>query len=87
MQPHAGPSDSAINPPATANASPNDYRIVGTETTYTIQDGETLSMIAQRYYGSKSFYPFIVSHNADIISDPDIVPPGITIRIPKLEKK
>lgn len=64
-----------------------DYTIVGTETTYTIKEGETLTRVALRFYGTKKMWPYLVKHNADIIKNPDNVPYGTTIKIPKLVKK
>ncbi len=63
------------------------YIIVGTETTYTIKEGETLTRVALRFYGTKALWPYIVKHNPDIIKNPDNVPYGTTIKIPKLTKK
>ena len=64
-----------------------NYTIVGTEATYTIQPGETLTKVALRFYGTKALYPYIVKHNPDVIKKPDNVPAGTTIKIPKLVKK
>lgn len=63
------------------------YTIVGTETTYTIKEGETLTRIALRFYGTKALWPYIVKHNPGVIKNPDNVPYGTTIKIPKLAKK
>lgn len=64
-----------------------NYTIVGTETTYTIKPGETLTRVALRFYGTKALYPYIVKHNPGVIKKPDNVPAGTTIKIPKLAKK
>lgn len=63
------------------------YSIVGTEATYTIQEGETLTRVALRFYGTKALWPYIVKHNPGVIKNPDNVPYGTTIKIPKLVKK
>ena len=63
------------------------YTIVGTETTYTIKEGETLTRVAFRFYGTKVLWPYIVKHNPGVIKNPDNVPYGTTIKIPKLAKK
>lgn len=63
------------------------YTIVGTETTYTIKEGETLTKVALRFYGTKALWPYIVKHNPGVIKNPDNVPYGTTIKIPKLAKK
>lgn len=63
------------------------YTIVGTETTYTIKEGETLTRVALRFYGTKALWPYIVKHNPKVIKNPNNVPFGTTIKIPKLVKK
>lgn len=63
------------------------YTIVGTEATYTIKEGETLTKVAFRFYGTKTLWPYIVKYNPGVIKNPDNVPFGTTIKIPKLVKK
>ena len=64
-----------------------NHTIAGTQATYTIKPGETLTRVALRFYGTKALYPYIVKHNPDVIKKPDNVPAGTTIKIPKLVKK
>ena len=64
-----------------------NYEIVGTETTYTVKEGETLTRISLRFYGTKALWPYIVKHNADVLKNPNNVTSGITLKIPKLIKK
>lgn len=64
-----------------------NYKIVGTKTTYTIQEGETLTRVALRFYGTKALWPYIVKYNADVIKNPDHVPYGTVVKIPELVKK
>lgn len=63
------------------------YQIVGTKTTYTIKEGETLTKVALRFYGTKVLWPYIVKHNPGVIKNPDNVPFGTVIKIPELVKK
>lgn len=63
------------------------YIIIGTETSYTMREGETLTKVALRFFGTKALWPYIVKHNADVIKNPDNVPYGTVIQIPKLKKK
>lgn len=51
---------------------------------YDIKSGDTLSAIAQRFYGKASEYPRIVEANLEVIKDPDRIFAGQKIRIPKL---
>lgn len=62
-----------------------EYRIVGTKTHYTLQNGETIIKASVKLFGSKKFWPYIVKHNQDIISDADNIPAGISIKIPELQ--
>lgn len=64
-----------------------NYIIIGTKTMYTIKEGETLTRVSLRFYGTKDLWPYIVKHNRDVIKNPDRVPYGTTLRIPELAKK
>lgn len=64
-----------------------NYKITGTKAVYTIKEGETLTRVALRFYGTKALWPYIVKHNPDVIKNPDHVPYGTTIKIPELVKK
>ena len=64
-----------------------EYEIAGTLTRHTIKEGETLTKVALRYYGTKALWPYIVKHNPTVIKNPDNVPYGTTVQIPKLVKK
>lgn len=63
------------------------YAITGTKTTHTIKEGESLTRVALKYYGTKALWPYIVKHNVGVINNPDNVPYGTTIKIPELTKK
>jgi len=52
---------------------------------HTVAKGESLSKIAQQYYGSASKYPLIFEANRPMLSDPDKIYPGQVLRIPPLE--
>jgi nucleoid-associated protein YgaU len=49
---------------------------------YLIQSGDTLSKIAQRFYGDASQYPRIFEANREVIKNADLIFPGQKIRIP-----
>lgn len=68
-------------------ANPRDFQVTGTLTTLTITAGTSLARISKQYYGSRDLWTFIVEYNPDIITNPDNIPVGKSIRIPKLEKK
>lgn len=52
-----------------------------------IKDGSRLTLIAERYYGLKDFWVYIYEANKDQIPNPDNIPNGIEIRIPKVDKR
>ena len=49
---------------------------------YEIVSGDTLSAVAQKYYGKASAYMRIFEANREVIKDPDKIYPGQKIRIP-----
>ena len=49
---------------------------------HVVQKGDTLSKIADEYYGDKMLYPQIFEANQDILTDPDKIRPGQRLLIP-----
>jgi len=49
---------------------------------HVVQSGDTLSKIAQKYYGDASLYTKIFQANRDVLSDPNKISPGQKLRIP-----
>jgi len=56
---------------------------VAAERFYEVVSGDTLSKIAQKYYGKASAYMKIFEANRDILSNPDLIKPGQKLRIPE----
>lgn len=50
---------------------------------YTVRSGDTLSAIAQEFYGDPNQEHRIIEANRDQISDPNLIFPGQRLRIPK----
>jgi N-acetyl-anhydromuramyl-L-alanine amidase AmpD/LysM repeat protein len=50
--------------------------------TYTIQPGDTLSLVARQMYGQAHLWRIIFEANRDILSDPGRIYPGQIIKIP-----
>jgi nucleoid-associated protein YgaU len=51
---------------------------------YTVVKGDTLSKIAKAHYGDPMKYPVIFEANRPMLSDPDKIYPGQTLRIPQI---
>ena len=49
---------------------------------YTVVKGDTLSKIAKQYYSDANAYPKIFEANKPMLSHPDKIYPGQTLRIP-----
>lgn len=49
---------------------------------YTVKPGDSLSAIAQRFYGAANKYQAIFDANRPMLSDPDKIYPGQVLRIP-----
>jgi len=49
---------------------------------HVVQKGDTLSKIAQHYYGDASLYPKIFEANRDVLKDPNLIRIGQKLRIP-----
>ena len=50
---------------------------------YTVKSGDTLSKIAQQFYGSANKYQAIFEANRPMLKDPDHIYPGQVLRIPQ----
>ena len=64
-----------------------EYKITGTKSLYTLQNGETIIRASVKFFGSKKYWPYIVIHNRDVIKNADNVPVGTQIKIPELTPK
>lgn len=51
-------------------------------TFYTVVSGDSLSKIAKHFYGDASKYPIIFEANTPMLSDPNKIYPGQSLRIP-----
>jgi len=49
---------------------------------HTVVAGETLSGLAEAFYGDTALYPRIFEANRNVIGDPDVIVPGQVLRIP-----
>lgn len=49
---------------------------------HTVREGETLSGIAQAFYGDPSLFPRIFEANRNLLADPDLIFAGQVLRVP-----
>jgi nucleoid-associated protein YgaU len=49
---------------------------------HVVARGDTLSKIAEQYYGDKMLYPKIFEANRNVLSDPNKIKPGQKLLIP-----
>lgn len=74
----------------TENTNDNQSPIINYEQTekirtqrfHIVRDGENLSVISQKYYGSANKWPRIVDANRSVVKDPDRITPGTKLIIP-----
>lgn len=75
----AAPAPGNVAPPApapTASAAKPKF------TTYTLAEGDTLSDVAQRFFGSSKLWQKVYELNKDRIDNPDRVAAGTELRVP-----
>ena len=82
--------EAAITPTIDTNSNGVEVRVVqrAGETKrynfYTVQSGDSLGAIAQRFYGDAAFYTSIFDANRQILSSPDRVRAGQRLSIPEI---
>ena len=54
--------------------------------TETLTEGSRLAWLSKKYYGAKDFWVYIYEANKEILPDPNAIPVGTQIRIPRLPK-
>ena len=54
----------------------------GSAATHTLQKGERLTLVALKYYGDKSFWPYIYEVNQDKLKSPSLVQAGMKLYLP-----
>jgi nucleoid-associated protein YgaU len=63
----------------------DNYEIVGLLAEHTLKKDEILTILSQKYYGTKKLWPYIAKYNN--FDDFNKLRPGMKILIPKLENK
>ena len=62
-----------------------NFSMEGVLDTYTLKKGETLTIVALNYYGSKKLWPYIAKYNN--INDPARLKAGTVVKVPVLKSK
>lgn len=75
----AGPDFSGVTGGSASTARPAEPDVARN---HTVEKGDTLSAISNRYYGSANRWEEIFNANRDQLDDPDLIQPGQVLRIP-----
>ena len=73
-------ADISVDPNGKAAAA---QPAAGHSRTYTVKAGDTLSKISKEQYGNANDYMKIFEANRDILTDPNKINPGQTLKIPE----
>jgi tetratricopeptide (TPR) repeat protein len=84
---------SKVETPAASDGDPVETKVgavnpvdgARSTSSVTVQTGDTLSTIAERVYGNPDLYYRILDANKDRIIDPNVIYPGMTLKIPAPE--
>lgn len=89
MRPGTTAAQQAIVLPAQLKNAPKPAKVEEKETSkaeaeqqHVIAEGDSLSKISKRYYGTPNRWPEIFEANRNILSDPSRLPAGASLRIP-----
>lgn len=81
-EPAQKPAATTTTTKPTAKSAPVEYIA-----TVVMKPGDRLNLLALKYYGEKVFWVYLYEANRNVIPNPDNVPAGTTIRIPKADPK
>lgn len=81
-EPHARVSGTAATQPVEPPAEQQLLKENGVPVREVLGEGERLTLVALKYYGSKAFWPYIYEVNRFQIKDPNNVPAGINLYLP-----
>lgn len=65
------------------NVDDKSVTAAGSNRTYTVKSGDTLSAIAKKFYNDASQYMKIFEANKNLLSSPDKIAPGQVLTIPE----
>jgi nucleoid-associated protein YgaU len=67
---------------STAPAAPAPTGAIGSDKTYVVVEGDSLSKIAKRAYGDANKWRTIYEANKGLVNDPDLIYPGQELKLP-----
>lgn len=74
-----------VKPAQTSTDKSGMHRMMGADgkpVTVVLQQGERLTLIAEKHFGNKAFWPYIFDANSDKLKSPNNVPAGMTLYLP-----
>ncbi len=74
---------SSTAPAAGPGTAASDLEKQRTMRMYVVENGDSLSKIARKFYGEAGAWKRIYQENRDVIHDPDLIQPGWRLRIPE----
>lgn len=75
-------ADISVDPNAKPAQAQSAAAPGGQQRSYTVQPGDSLSKISKELYGNPNEYMKIFEANRDVLSDPNKISPGQTLKIP-----
>ena len=85
-EPEPEPEPETIEPPKELEPEPEPEPEPPKVQYYTVEKGDTLSMISERYFGEARHWKIIYNANRQVIgNNPDVLREGIKLRIPRPE--
>jgi nucleoid-associated protein YgaU len=75
-------ADIKVDPSLATAAAAAKPAASSAEQHYTVVAGDTLSAISKKFYGDAKQYQKIFNANRDILTDPDHIKPGQSLKIP-----
>ena len=85
-EPTPTPTTSPIPNQSISNNEEQNYVIKDGGFQHTVKPGDTISLLAQRFYGDKDLWPLIIKANPSFENHVDLIEVGDVLIIPNIEK-
>lgn len=87
LAPEVSETPATLAAPAKTGTTPKTKAVPAVAKTHTVAAGESLSLLAKKYYGDVKKYDIIYQANKDIITDVKVIEPGQVLKIPAVPAK